>query len=68
MNDRFDTDDETGFDRMLQFSMPDRNARGRAVRLGPALEQILSAHDYPPGLRELLGEALVLTALMGALL
>ena len=68
MNDRFDTDDETGFDRMLQFSMPDRNARGRAVRLGPALEQILSANDYPPGLRELLGEALVLTALVGALL
>ena len=68
MSDQFDSDDETGFDRILQFTLPDRNARGRAVRLGPALERILSAHDYPPGLRQLLSEALVLTALMGALL
>jgi molecular chaperone Hsp33 len=68
MSDQFDSDDETGFDRLLQFTLPNRNARGRAVRLGPALEQILSAHDYPAGLRQLLGEALVLTALMGALL
>ena len=60
--------DETGFDRILQFAIPARNARGRAVRLGPALEDILGAHDYPPGLRHLLAEALVLTALMGALL
>lgn len=58
----------TGFDRVLQFTLPDRNARGRAVRLGPALEDVLAAHDYPPAVRQLLGEALVLTALMGALL
>lgn len=68
MSDPFDTDNQTGFDRILQLTLPDRNARGRAVRLGPALEQILSAHDYPAGLRQLLSEALVLTALMGALL
>lgn len=66
----YESDDEaeTGFDRILQFTLPGRNARGRAVRLGPALEQILGAHEYPPGLRHLLAEALVLTALMGALL
>ena len=67
MTDPYDLD-ETGFDRILQFTLPDRNARGRIVRLGPVLEQILDTHAYPPGLRELLGEALVLTALMGALL
>jgi molecular chaperone Hsp33 len=48
--------------------LPERNARGRVVRLGPALEDVLAAHPYPPALKHLLSEALVLTALMGALL
>ena len=60
--------DETGFDRMLNFGLPDRHARGRVVRLGPALATILAAHDYPPAIKHLLAEALVLTALMGSLL
>lgn len=55
-------------DRLLGFSIPDRNVRGRVVRLGPVLDRILSAHDYPPAIRSLLAEALVLTALMGGLL
>ncbi len=59
---------ETGFDRVLAFTVPARNARGRAVRLGPMLDTILSAHDYPAAIRHLLAEALVLTALIGALL
>lgn len=59
---------ETGFDRILAFALSGRNARGRAVRLGPALNTILAAHDYPPAIKHLLAEALVLTALMGALL
>ena len=61
-------DDETGFDRVLAFSVPQRNARGRAVRLGPVLDEVLSAHDYPTAIRHLLAEALVLTALIGSLL
>jgi molecular chaperone Hsp33 len=68
MTREIDSGAETGFDRMLQFTLPDRHARGRIVRLGPALEDILAAHPYPPVLKHLLGEALVLTALMGALL
>ncbi|KHK92705.1 molecular chaperone Hsp33 [Novosphingobium malaysiense] len=59
---------DTGFDRVLAFSVPARHARGRVVRLGPVLETVLSAHDYPPVIKHLLAEALVLTALMGALL
>jgi molecular chaperone Hsp33 len=59
---------ETGFDRVLAFAVPARNARGRLVRLGPVLDEILSAHDYPTAIRHLLAEALVLTALMGSLL
>ena len=61
-------DGETGFDRILSFSIPGSDARGRAVRLGPVLDTILSAHRYPPPIRNLLAEALTLTALIGALL
>ena len=57
-----------GFDRLLSFSLPGRHARGRALRLGPVLNRILAAHDYPPAIKHLLGEALVLTGLMGGLL
>ncbi len=60
--------DETGFDRLLGFTIPGRHARGRAVRLGPTLDTILAAHDYPPPIRHLLAEALVLAALIGSLL
>ncbi len=59
---------ETLFDRLLTFTIPARDCRGRVVRLGPVLDEILSAHDYPPALKLILGEALVLTALIGGLL
>ena len=63
-----DNQTTTFFDRVLTFAIPSRDARGRAVRLGPALERILSAHDYPPPIRALLTEALVTTVLVGSLL
>lgn len=59
--------DETGFDRVMAFTIADMHARGRAVRLGPVLDTILSAHAYPPAIRNLLAEALVLCALIGSL-
>lgn len=59
---------ETGFDQVLQFTVPARDARGRVVRLGPVLDTVLSAHAYPAPIRNLLAEALALTALLGALL
>jgi len=59
---------EIGFDRILRFTLPDRDARGRVVRLGPVLDEILSAHDYPLAIRHLLAEALALAALLGSLL
>ena len=55
-------------DQLLGFTLHDREARGRVVRLGSVLDRILAAHDYPQGVKQLLAEALVLTALMGALL
>lgn len=61
-------DGETGYDRVLGFTIPSRDARGRAVRLGPVLDTVLTAHDYPIPIRHLLAEALVLAALIGSLL
>ena len=55
-------------DEALSFTIPHRNARGRVVRLGGVLDQILSAHDYPAPIARILSEALVLTALLGSLL
>ena len=59
---------ETGFDQLLGFTIPLRHARGRVLRLGPVLDVILAAHDYPPPIRHLLAEALVLTGMIGSLL
>lgn len=55
-------------DVALGVTVPARDARGRVARLGPALDSILGSHDYPPAVERLLAEALVLTALLGALL
>lgn len=58
----------TELDRSLGFAILDQHARGRIVRLGPVLDEILSAHAYPPAVEKLLVEALTLTALLGATL
>lgn len=55
-------------DRALGFTIPASNARGRIVRLGPVLDEVLAAHAYPPAIEALLAEALTLTALMGTTL
>jgi molecular chaperone Hsp33 len=55
-------------DRALGFAIPGRSARGRIVRVGPVLDQVLSAHAYPPAIEALLAEALTLAALVGSTL
>lgn len=59
---------ETFSDRLLHYTLPARDARGRAVRIDNVLDQILSAHDYPPAITHLLAESLVLATLLGSLL
>jgi molecular chaperone Hsp33 len=59
---------ESDIDRSLGFTVPEQHARGRMVRIGPVLRQILANHGYPPMIETLLAEALVLTALLGSLL
>ena len=55
-------------DAILPFEVASLDLRGRVVRLGPALDRILGAHDYPPPVATLLGEAIVLTVLLGSAL
>jgi molecular chaperone Hsp33 len=53
-------------DTILPFEVPALDLRGRVVRLGPAVDEILARHDYPPPVAKLLGEAIVLTGLLGS--
>ena len=55
-------------DTALGVTLPRRHARGRAARIGPALDAILANHAYPPVIERILAEALVLTAVLGTLL
>ncbi len=53
-------------DTILPFAVKALDLRGRIVRLGPAVDAILSSHDYPPPVAKLLGEAIVLTIMLGS--
>ena len=53
-------------DIIIPFHVGAGAVRGRIIRLGGAIDEILSAHQFPDGVSELLGEATALTALMGA--
>lgn len=55
-------------DQALGFTIHARHARGRLVRLGPVLDEVLAAHAYPPPIERLLASALVLAALLGSTL
>src|SRR5271155_5248801 len=55
-------------DTILPFAVKALDLRGRVVRLGPAVDTILTSHDYPPPVAKLLGEAIVLTVMLGTAL
>ena len=57
---------ETGDDAVVPFTLDKLDTRGRTVRLGEALDTILTRHDYPAPVARLLGEAVVLAALIGS--
>ena len=58
----------TADDTVMPFEVAKLDLRGRVVRLGPAVDQILTRHAYPQPVAKLLGEALVLTAMLGSAL
>src|SRR6195256_5988257 len=53
-------------DAVLLFEVASLDLRGRLTRLGPALDDVLTKHDYPAPVGKLLGEAIVLTTLLGS--
>ena len=55
-------------DTILPFEVEALDLRGRIVRLGPAVDAILTQHDYPLPVAKLLGEAIVLTVMLGSAL
>lgn len=53
---------------VLPFQLEHGNARGRVVRLGATIDTILSRHNYPEPVSEVLGEAVALTGMLGVAL
>jgi molecular chaperone Hsp33 len=55
----------SGDDHVVPFQVDGLDVRGRAVQIGPMLDQILARHVYPEPVAQLLAEAIVLTILLG---
>ena len=54
--------------RVMPFAIKPLGVRGRIVRLGAVVNDIVRRHDYPPAVSALLAEAVALTAMLGATL
>ena len=54
-----------GDDAVLPFAVEDLDTRGRAVKLGLALDGIIRRHNYPEPVARLLCEMVTLTVLLG---
>ena len=55
-------------DIVLPFAVESLSTRGRLVRLGPAIDQLLKRHQYPEPVSRLAAEAVTLAALLGSTL
>ncbi len=55
-------------DIVLPFEVKPLGIRGRVVRLGPVVDDILSRHDYPETVSALLAQSVALAALLGSTL
>ena len=53
-------------DIVAPFQIENQPVRGRIARLGAAVDEVLTRHDYPEPVANLLGEACALAALVGA--
>jgi molecular chaperone Hsp33 len=53
-------------DLAAPFQIEQQPVRGRLVRMGASIHEILTRHDYPPAVANLLGETCALAALVGA--
>jgi molecular chaperone Hsp33 len=55
-------------DTVMPFEVASLDLRGRVVRLGPLVDEILARHAYPEPVAKLLAEAVVLTVMLGSAL
>jgi molecular chaperone Hsp33 len=55
-------------DIVTPFEVAKLDLRGRVVRLGPTVDRIIESHAYPPPVAKLVGEAVVLTVMLGSAL
>ena len=53
-------------DLAAPFQIDHEPVRGRLVRMGASVDEILTRHDYPPPVANLLGETCALAALVGS--
>ncbi len=58
----------TGDDMVTPFEVKPLGARGRTVRLGASVTELLDQHNYPDEVSAVLAEAIALTALLGTTL
>ncbi|MCB1562084.1 MAG: Hsp33 family molecular chaperone HslO [Alphaproteobacteria bacterium] len=59
---------EADEDVIQSFQLESSGLRGRAVRLGAALDGVLSAHDYPYPVAHLVAETITLAAMLSSML
>ena len=55
-------------DQVIPFAIKPLGVRGRIVRLGAVIDDIVSRHDYPEPVSALLAESIALTAMLGTAL
>ena len=55
-------------DHVIPFAIKPLGVRGRIVRLGPVIDDIISRHDYPETVSALVAETVALTAMLGTTL
>lgn len=68
MNTPVNAAENTNIDIAQTFQIEGMNVRGRLVRLGPALDDVLNAHGYPAAVSGMLAETLTLAATLASAL
>jgi molecular chaperone Hsp33 len=63
-----DPSTELTTDLIQPFQLDVSNVRGRAVRLGRVLDELLSLHDYPRQVEQIVAETAIATVLLASLL
>ena len=63
-----DLHDDLGDDVVQTFQLESNSLRGRSVRMGSVIDEILAAHNYPEPVEQLLAETITLTTLLASML